>query len=267
MKRKTVYDRCRFSAETLREAIDAYTALVGEKDKIHHSWGTGKGVNEWNFDTLEEFYSEYRSEATAANVFMQSSQHSLNIDFVGRSYYVQTSVSVSAPSRREIEKVFYSFDRDAESVRIPAVPPQADVAEPVIFIGHGRSGAWRDLKDHLVDQHGYRVEAYETGTRSGHTIRDILDDMLQASSFALLVLTGEDAQEDGGVRARQNVVHELGLFQGKLGFARAIAIVEEGVEFISNMDGVQQIRFPPGGIRQVYGDVLAVLRREFDEKR
>ncbi|MEU4982549.1 nucleotide-binding protein [Streptomyces sp. NPDC021969] len=267
MKRKTEYDRCKFSAETLREAIDAYTALVGEKDKIHHSWGTEKGANEWHFDTLEEFYAEYRSEAAAANVFMQVSQYQLSIHFASRPYYVQTSVSVSAPTRYEIERVFYAFDRDADTARLPVESPQVHVPEPVIFIGHGRSGAWRDLKDHLVDQHEYRVEAYETGTRSGHTIRDILDDMLQASSFALLVLTGEDAQEGGGVRARQNVVHELGLFQGKLGFARAIAIVEEGVEFISNMDGVQQIRFPPGGIRQVHGDVLAVLRREFDDKR
>ncbi|MDW8807590.1 nucleotide-binding protein [Streptomyces scabiei] len=263
MRRKTTYDHCRFSVETLREAIEIYTGLVGADKTMHHNWATGKGATEWHFDSLEEFFASYRSNATRTDVIMQSSPYELSIHFTGGSYLTQTSVSVSAPTRQEIEKVFWCFERDAESARIPIVVKQESVPEPVIFIGHGRSRAWRDLKDHLVDQHGYRVEAYETGTRSGHTIRDILDDMLNQSSFALLVLTGEDAQEGGNVRARQNVVHELGLFQGKLGFSRAIAIVEEGVEFISNMDGVQQIRFPAEGIRQVYGDVLAVLRREF----
>jgi len=40
--------------------------------------------------------------------------------------------------------------------------------------------------------------------------------MLGKTSFAILVMTGEDKIEDGEMRARQNVVHELGLFQGKL---------------------------------------------------
>ncbi len=85
----------------------------------------------------------------------------------------------------------------------------------------GRSGAWRDLKDHLHEEHGYRVEAYETGARAGHAVRDVVEDMLSANSFALLVMTGEDETASGEVRARQNVVHEAGLFQGRLGFNRA----------------------------------------------
>ena len=69
----------------------------------------------------------------------------------------------------------------------------------MIFIGHGRNQAWRDLKDHLTDKHDYRVEAYEAGARAGHTIRDILESMLKDSSFALLVLTKEDETDDGGL--------------------------------------------------------------------
>ena len=104
--------------------------------------------------------------------------------------------------------------------------------------------------------------AYETGARAGHTIRDILGAMSEEASFALLVLTGED-QADHGLRARQNVVHECGLFQGRLGFDRAILLVEEGVELASNFDGIQQLRFSKGRIAEVFGDVIATLRREF----
>ena len=117
--------------------------------------------------------------------------------------------------------------------------------------------------DHLHHQQGYDVEAFESGARAGHTARDVLDSMMRRSSFALIVLTAEDEMADGEYHARQNVVHEIGLFQGKLGFNRAIAVVENDVELFSNLDGIQQIRFDKGNIRATYGDVLATLRREF----
>jgi predicted nucleotide-binding protein len=146
-------------------------------------------------------------------------------------------------------------------------PDEVDEPAPTIFIGHGQSNEWRDLKDHLTDKHGYRVTAYEVGARAGHTIRDILQELLATSSFALLVLTAEDEDGDGKLRARQNVIHELGLFQGRLGFPRAIAIVERNTELLSNLDGVQQLRFNKGSIAEVFGDVLATLRREFRDYR
>ena len=65
------------------------------------------------------------------------------------------------------------------------------------------------------------------------------------------------------MRARQNVVHECGLFQGRLGFERAIMLVEKGVELGSNFDGIQQLRFSKRRISETFGDVLATLRREF----
>jgi predicted nucleotide-binding protein len=132
-----------------------------------------------------------------------------------------------------------------------------------VFIGHGRSEQWRDLKDHLHEQHGYAVEAYEIGARAGHAIRDILAEMMVNSSFAVLVMTAEDETAEGQPQARQNVVHEIGLFQGKLGFSRAIVLVEDGVELFSNLQGIHQIRYSKGNIRETYGDVLATLRREF----
>ena len=95
-----------------------------------------------------------------------------------------------------------------------------------MFIGHGRSQIWRELKDHLQDLHGYKVEAYEVGARAGHVVRDILGSMLDSSSFALLVMTAEDEMADGTFQPRMNVVHELGLFQGRLGW-RGIMLLEE----------------------------------------
>jgi predicted nucleotide-binding protein len=76
-------------------------------------------------------------------------------------------------------------------------------------------------------------------------------------------MTGEDAMDDGSIRARSNVIHEAGLFQGRLGFARAIILLEEGTEEFSNIHGIEQIRFSKDRIRETFGDVVATIRREF----
>ena len=102
--------------------------------------------------------------------------------------------------------------------------------------------------------------AYEVGARAGHGIRDILEDMLREST---LVMTGEDETIDDNVHPRLNVVHEAGLFQGSLGFSRAIVLLEEGTQEFSNIHGIDQIRFSIGNIRETFGDVVATIHREF----
>ena len=86
--------------------------------------------------------------------------------------------------------------------------------------------------------------------------------MLDESSFAIMVMTAEDELIDETFQARQNVIHEAGLFQGRLGFPRAIMVREEGVSMPSNLDGIQYISFS-SSIRETYGEVLAAIRREF----
>src|SRR5215510_9142703 len=119
---------------------------------------------------------------------------------------------------------------------------------PKFFIGHGRSLVWRELKDFLGDRLGLSVDEFNRVPVAGIATSTRLSEMLDAAAFAFLVMTAEDEQVDGKVRARENVVHEVGLFQGRLGFARAIVLVEDGCEEFSNIHGLGQIRFPTGNI-------------------
>lgn len=95
---------------------------------------------------------------------------------------------------------------------------------------------------------------------------EVLQKMLNQSSIAFLVLTGEDETTDGEIHARENVIHEVGLFQGKLGFESAIVLLGKSVHEFSNILGINQIRFSKGNIKEVYGDVLATIRREFSKQ-
>lgn len=60
----------------------------------------------------------------------------------------------------------------------------------------------------------------------------------------------------------KNVVHEAGLFQGRLGFTRAIVVLEEGCAEFSNIQGLGQIRFPVGQIGAAFEEVRRVIERE-----
>jgi len=125
--------------------------------------------------------------------------------------------------------------------------PQSSLTGKV-FIGHGRSPAWKDLRDFLRDRLHLEWIEFNREPVAGYATKERLEQMLADASFAFLVMTAEDEHPDGTFHARENVVHELGLFQGQLGFDRAIILLEEGCSEFSNIIGLSQIRFPKGNI-------------------
>jgi predicted nucleotide-binding protein len=130
-----------------------------------------------------------------------------------------------------------------------------------VFIGHGRSLIWKDLKDFTQDRLGLPWDEFNRVPIAGITNVARLSEMLDSAAIAFLIMTGEDEQVDGKLHARMNVVHEAGLFQGRLGFTRAIILLEEGCEEFSDIDGLGQIRFPKGNIKAAFEDIRRVLER------
>lgn len=260
MKKSTTYRSARFPPEVITEAQLALEAIAKEcaekGNTSSFSLQATLGPHTWFHDDQNEFFSDLRKNPQQARY---SVKYGSIIGMTLFFYYQDVVVDVEAPLRSYIERVFEVYERNVDTCRVPIL--LAD--QPRVFIGHGRSSLWRDLKDHLHEQHGFDVEAYETGARTGNTIRDVLEQMADRASFACLVLTAEDEQADGTFRARENVVHELGLFQGRLGFTNAIALLEEGANELSNIHGINQLRFHRGRINETFGDVLATLRREF----
>jgi predicted nucleotide-binding protein len=256
MQKRKIYRAVRFDSKAISEADRVFSSLSSKKKK----YGTlAVDVNpdeRWTFDTLAEFLAA----ADRGLPDMSTHTEDWDLQLVITTFENRASISVAAPTRDGIETVFSVFEKNAERCRIPESEMPKDEAK--VFIGHGQNSQWRDLKDHLHEKHGYQIEAYEIGSRAGHTIRDVLEEMMKESTFALLVMTGEDETKDGKLLARQNVVHEAGLFQGKLGFSRAIILLEEGTDEFSNIQGIQQIRFSKNKIKESFGDVLAVLKRE-----
>lgn len=131
-----------------------------------------------------------------------------------------------------------------------------------VFIGHGRSLMWRELKDFIQDRLRLPWDEFNRVPVAGVTNIARLSEMLDAAAIAFLIMTAEDEMADGEMQARMNVVHEAGLFQGRLGFTKAIVLLEEGCQEFSNIQGLGQIRFPRGKIASAFEEVRLVLERE-----
>jgi len=131
-----------------------------------------------------------------------------------------------------------------------------------VFIGHGGTSVWKELKDFIQDRLDLPWDEFNRVPVAGITNIERLSEMLDAAAIAFLVMTGEDEQTDGKLQARMNVVHEAGLFQGRLGFTRAIILIEDGCEEFSNIQGLGQIRFPKSNIKAAFEEIRQVLERE-----
>ena len=135
-------------------------------------------------------------------------------------------------------------------------------AEGTIFIGHGRSQDWRELSAFIGDRLKLKWDEFNREPTAGLSIKERLESMLNQANFAFLIMTAEDEHADRTIHARENVIHEIGLFQGRLGFNRAIILLEDGCQEFSNANGIIQIRYPKGQIRATYEDIRLVLERE-----
>ena len=131
-----------------------------------------------------------------------------------------------------------------------------------VFIGHGRSHAWRDLKDFVQDRLKLPWDEFNRVPVAGVTNIARLSEMLDAAAIAFLVMTAEDERTDGVVQARMNVVHEAGLFQGRLGFLRAIVCSKRGASGSAILRGLARFGFLLGQISATFEEIRRVLEQE-----
>ena len=131
-----------------------------------------------------------------------------------------------------------------------------------VFIGHGNSPEWKKLKTFLVKDLKLEYDEFNRISPAGFNTQQRLTQMLDNCGFAFLVFTREDSHGDETRHARENAIHEAGLFQSRLGWQKAIILLEDGCETFSNIDGLTQIRFPRGQIAKKFTKVRDVLVRE-----
>lgn len=86
--------------------------------------------------------------------------------------------------------------------RVRQAGEEPKVGSNRIFIGHGRSPAWRDLKDLIQDRLGLPYDEFNRVSGAGLANTERLREMLENAAMAFLVLTAEDERADGEWQAK-----------------------------------------------------------------
>jgi predicted nucleotide-binding protein len=255
LERKKPYGNVYFNTSAWNELIEFLNSYFPNAHDISaESW---RDSGHWDFDNYSDFLHAMRPDHCFLSL---RSSEPIKSEFLTIYGTKKLSFSYASSDRNRIINFELFFDKLVREKTVKRIETESSQIKSKLFIGHGRHSDWRDLKDHLSDKHGIEVVCYESGSRVGHTIRDILDQMLSDSSLAVLIHTPEDELVDGTMTSRPNVIHETGLFQGRLGFPKAILLMKDGVNEFSNVYGVQQIRYSK--IQETYGDILAWIKRE-----
>lgn len=131
-----------------------------------------------------------------------------------------------------------------------------------IFIGHGRSPEWLKLQNLISQKLALPCDEFNIEPTAGLQTGRRIEIMLNSARMAFLVLTAEDRHADESMHARENVIHEVGLFQARLGPMRAIVLLEYGCKRFSNLDGLTTLDFPANDLMARSEDIRDVLRRE-----
>ena len=124
-----------------------------------------------------------------------------------------------------------------------------------IFIVHGHSEEMKESVARMITKIELVPIILHEQPNKGRTIIEKFTDHSEVN-FAVVLLSADDfaysikqKPEEGRLRARQNVILELGFFIGKLGRDRVVALVEnsDNFEFPSDYQGVIYIPFDKTG--------------------
>lgn len=226
--------------------ISAYLTTLGGFDYSNLSKEDLFEITQ-NIKKIDDFFENYRNQP-------DDYYSGPNTKIIDNDISVKRMVEI-------VDELNEMSDEEFEN-EISQVKNQKSAKKRGIFIGHGRSKLWARVNIFLKEDLKLETFSFESEPHEGESIIPILEGFLDKASFAILILTAEDETSDNKFRARQNVIHEAGLFQGRLGFKKAILLVQDGIEEYSNIAGLQHIKFHGDEIEETFYKLERVLRRE-----
>lgn len=134
-------------------------------------------------------------------------------------------------------------------------------SELVVFISHGRSQLWHKVERFINKKLNLDTIELADQTNRGRTIIEKFEEEVDECDYAIVVMTAEDEQKDGELRARENVIHEIGYLQGTLGRENVLVLKQSGITPFSNMSGIVYESFTGENIDSTFERI----RQELDD--
>jgi predicted nucleotide-binding protein len=164
-------------------------------------------------------------------------------------------------ARAQLQRLARDIDQIFEIRANSELSAPAAASRPArVFISHGRAPDWREVQSFIERDLKMGTLELAQEPNQGMSILTKLVTAADQCDSAVIVMTGDDFDSEGQIRARENVIHEIGYFQGKYGLSRVVLLHEEGVNIPSNIHGLVYTPFPKG----VIGATSGLLARELN---
>jgi hypothetical protein len=127
----------------------------------------------------------------------------------------------------------------------PSKTRKQDVSQKnQVFVVHGHDEPTKTKVARFIEKLGLKAIILHEQANQGRTIIQKFEDHAATSCFAVVLLTPDDEgypvgkNDEAKLRARQNVIFELGYFNGVLGRSNVCVLYKEGVEIPNDYLGV-----------------------------
>jgi predicted nucleotide-binding protein len=142
---------------------------------------------------------------------------------------------------------------------------EEEYEEFTIFISHGRSNLWKDVERYVEKELEFPVIVLSEEVNRGRTIVEKLEQEIEACHFARIIMTADDIQVDETIRARQNVVHEIGYCQGYLGRENVLVLRQDSVSEFSNISGIVYEQFNGENIKTTFPRIAKEIESALED--
>jgi predicted nucleotide-binding protein len=121
--------------------------------------------------------------------------------------------------------------------------------EPVVFIIHGHDVLMKREVQLFINRCALTdMVGHEEADIGSTTIIEKLEALGDRPVYAIALLSPDDLMQDGTMRARQNVIFEIGFFMGKLGRQKVRLLRKPRTAIPSNLEGILHTNFDEEGV-------------------
>jgi hypothetical protein len=251
--------------------FDAWYRALEDRQRGHGMGGTSLDLPTDREAALGMQISLFRQMANGtiraelfAKIYIAPSERNVNRGL--SEFSKQMFVPAAKTLRRHLERATEQTTEPGPDI-LPLAMPTTDahtVRKPPrrkVFIVHGHDDAAREAVARFLEKIDLEPVILHERPNKGRTIITKFQQEAADVVFAVVLMTPDDQVSKEGaaptLRARQNVVFELGFFIGALGPERVAALVKGDVERPSDFEGVVYIPFDASGAwRQALGREL-----------
>lgn len=233
--------------ELLQKLIAKGKVLLDNRPLSHDAHG------QWQL--LARNYLEKAFGVGSPNVsnVMDVTTHGFYLTGQPESYWENMRAEDLATQVTRLEGLVELLETEVQLNQAKPVAPRPAQTGHRVFLVHGHDEAALHNVARFLEQLEQDVVVLREQPNKGRTIIEKFEDYSDVG-FAVVLLTADDrgraADDDAGemqLRARQNVILELGYFLGRLGRKRVCALYQEGIDIPSDYSGVLYVPLDANG--------------------